>query len=160
AGALLLPLVFATGERSPQRRPIAVALVLLSGVLLGWLLVLGMRAPWVPKVNTEPLTAAQVGHAEGPVWRGSQLYFEKGCQYCHLALGRGGRYGPDLTDVLLRLSPEATATRIVAGIGDMPAYRSALTDRELEDLMSFLRAMAERHSGMAGPAEPDQGGQR
>jgi ubiquinol-cytochrome c reductase cytochrome b subunit len=141
---LLLPFLFNKGERHPGRRPWAVAGVLLVGIVIGVLTYQGMRAPWAMRFETERIPAEVVGVAEGPVWEGSQLFHDLGCQYCHAVAGYGGQYGPNFDRVLRRLPPEAFVTRTVQGWGDMPGYRGSITLDELERIMLFLRAMEER----------------
>ncbi|WP_438025258.1 cytochrome b N-terminal domain-containing protein [Sorangium sp. So ce233] len=141
---ILLPLVARRGERSPARRVWAILLVGLVALGLGSLIVLGTQAPWTPAVGTRPLTAEALGAAPGPVREGAQLFYERGCQYCHAVLGEGGQYGPELTGVAKRLSSEEITVRIVNGIRDMPAYRDLLPPGELEAIVLFLRWVPER----------------
>jgi ubiquinol-cytochrome c reductase cytochrome b subunit len=141
---ILLPLVANQGERSPRRRPWALAIVGLALVIISVLTYQGLRAPWAMRFETEPIPPEVVGFHEGPIWEGSQLFFTRGCQYCHAVAGYGGEYGPDLTHVLRRLPPEMVVTRTIDGIGDMPAYRGAITRDELDTIMIFLRAMERR----------------
>lgn len=138
---VLLPLVFNRGERSIRRRPWAVLVVGLFVTAFGVLTELGRRAPWVMDFETEPLRAQEVGTAVGPVWQGAQLFHERGCQYCHAVAGKGGEYGPALTDVMRRLPPEVVTTRIVQGFGDMPGYRGTLTREELNAILAFLHSL-------------------
>jgi ubiquinol-cytochrome c reductase cytochrome b subunit len=143
-GMILLPFVFNKGERHPWRRPWAVALVALIGIILGVLTYQGMQAPWAMRFQTQRIPAEVVGVAHGPVWEGSQLFHDRGCQYCHAVGGYGGQYGPELTTVLRRIPPEVFVTRTVQGWGDMPGYRGSITLDELERIIIFLRAMGER----------------
>jgi len=144
-----LPLVASRGERSPARRPWAVLLV--GSVVIGFvsLLVLGYRAPWVPRVDTQPLPPSLVGATEGPVHLGAALFHAKGCQYCHQVLGRGGIYGPDLTNLAKRISPEEITVRTLIGVRDMPAYRDKLTAEEMSDIVAFLTAIDSRRAAGA-----------
>ena len=138
---LALPLVFKGGERAPSRRPWAIIVWVLAALFFGILTALGLRAPWVPAVETEPLTEQELGEVDPEVLRGAELFVERGCQYCHAVHGQGGQYGPDLTQVATRLSPEEMSVRIVMGIRDMPAYREILPTEELETLVHFLQAL-------------------
>ncbi len=130
----------------------AVAAVGAAVLTITVLTVAGLRAHWVPAVETEPLPAEVVGATAGPVYEGSRLFYDKGCQYCHVVAGRGGTFGPDLTDVAQRLPAKEITMRIVAGIGYMPAYRDELTPQELEAIVAFLQALPEIDAGAAGPA--------
>jgi len=141
----LIPLLFPTGERSPSRRPWAIvtvgAVVLTFAVLTAY----GVNPYWVPDFDTPAVSAAALGVADdSDVAHGARIFHDRRCQSCHRVLDAGGRYGPDLTDVSLRLSREETAVRIVAGYRDMPAYRDTIDARELDALMAFLWATAER----------------
>lgn len=139
---LVLPFVARGGERHPARRPWAVLVVLGGAVLFGSLIGLGTRPHWVPDFDTAPIPAERLAGLEASAAEGALVFHARGCQFCHQALGHGGRYGPDLTNVLLRMSPEETTVRIVAGIRDMPAYRDVLRAGELEALLAFFGAMA------------------
>jgi ubiquinol-cytochrome c reductase cytochrome b subunit len=141
---LALPIVRNRGERSPSRRPWAVAAVGLAAMAIGVLTYVGMRAPWAMQFDTEPIPAHVVGAAEGPVWEGAQAFHARGCQYCHAVAGFGGAYGPDLTLVTRRLPPEMIVTRTLVGFGDMPGYRDSITRDELTAILVFLGAMEER----------------
>jgi ubiquinol-cytochrome c reductase cytochrome b subunit len=140
---ILLPLLSGRGERSPSRRPWSIAVLVFLVTAFGVLTELGGRAPWVMDFGTEPLPAHAVGFEAGPVWQGAALFHERGCQYCHVALGEGGDYGPALTDVMRRLPPEVVTTRIVQGFGNMPAYRDILTREELAAILAFLHSLSD-----------------
>lgn len=140
---LLLPFIANRGERSPSRRPWAVLTVAGFVVGMGTLIGLGYQAPWVPELNTQPLPPREIGLASGPAYEGALLFHEKGCQYCHQVAGRGGRWGPDLTDVSKRMPPEQITVMIMQGTRDMPSYRDTLTTRELDQIVTFLRVLGE-----------------
>jgi ubiquinol-cytochrome c reductase cytochrome b subunit len=124
---MVLPLVSSGGERHPRRRPWAVAVVALLFVGLLTLTWLGMRRPWVMDFATQPIPAEVLGAAGEPVFHGAQLFYDKGCQFCHSAAGFGGDYGPPMTGITRRMPPEIITTRIVNGIGNMPGYRGELS---------------------------------
>lgn len=115
--------------------------VVLAFVVWGALTIAGLRAPWVPDFETEPLAVAEIGAASGPAYVGAQLFYGKGCQYCHGIAGRGGEYGPKLTHVDRRLSRAQLTQIILRGRGDMPAYRDSLTAEELNAILAFLEAI-------------------
>jgi ubiquinol-cytochrome c reductase cytochrome b subunit len=144
-GLILLPLVFSSGERSLSKRPLSIAAVGAVALALATLTIMGFRVPWSPAYETEPLGPAELGVDAGPVLEGAEIFHARGCQYCHVVLGRGGQYGPDLTEVMVRISPQETAVRIVQGFRrDMPAYRDILSQEELDALLAFLDALPPR----------------
>lgn len=141
--AFFFPVVFYKGERAPARRPWAVATVIFLVGALATLTVLGTRAPWYPE-STEPLTAEAIGTTDPMALHGALTFNERGCQLCHAVAASGGSYGPDLTRVARRLSPEEISLRIMNGVGDMPAYREIVTREELDGILVFLRVLGER----------------
>ncbi|MBW3553613.1 MAG: cytochrome b N-terminal domain-containing protein [Gemmatimonadetes bacterium] len=143
---ILLPLVRSTGERALSKRPIAVAAAAAVALSLGTLTVIGYRGPWVPDLDTPPFTAAELGDVPADAATGALLFHSHGCQYCHAVMGRGGQWGPELTDVTQRLAPGVITERIVKGFGEMPSFRSQLTAEELAAILAFLAAAAENGS--------------
>ena len=95
--------------------------------------------------------------------RGQQLFATKGCPRCHGPNGVGGRKGPDLQLVRKRRSRESMVDQIRDGGKEMPAFGTALSQQEIEDLVGFLRAKrkvvmppreeAKQQSG-GGPEQP------
>ena len=134
----VLPFVGGKGERTVQKRPWAVAAVVLCGLSFAVLLVVGLSSPYVPAFNTERLTTAELGVEGAAAEDGYEVFFSNGCQYCHAVSGEGGSYGPDLTQVARRYSVGELRTIILRGRDDMPAYRRALTPEELNLLLTFL----------------------
>lgn len=139
AAGLLLPLVFHKGERSPSKRPWAIAIVGGSVTLVAVLTISGERAPWSPDFSAKPLPAAVVGSTSPPVLRGAKLFHDKGCEFCHSVAGHGGHRGPDLTTVADRLTRQQMTLRILNGGTNMPSFASSLHTQDLHDLLAFLR---------------------
>jgi ubiquinol-cytochrome c reductase cytochrome b subunit len=135
-----LPFFFNRGERSPQRRPWAIAIVLMTVVMIATLWVEGVKSPWSPNFNAEPLSPLVVGATDGPVFIGAQLFHAKGCLNCHLVGDDGGRRGPNLTEVGDRLSRDQMVLRIANGGVNMPAYASNLKPTEMDALVAFLQS--------------------
>ena len=50
------------------------------------------------------LPASVVGVASGPIADGARVFYDKGCEYCHIVSGYGGIRGPDLSDAGDRMS--------------------------------------------------------
>lgn len=142
---IAMPLLANKGERSPTRRPWAVILVALAFGTVATLIVVGYRAPWAPSdapaVTPEELSSLGPREVPEDALRGAAIFHGHGCQSCHRVLGRGGDYGPELTDVTARLSQETIAIRTLDGFGDMPAYRDRLTRADLDAILVFLRAL-------------------
>jgi ubiquinol-cytochrome c reductase cytochrome b subunit len=137
---ILLPLISNRGERSPRRRPWAVAVVLMTMVMIVTLWVAGAKSNWSPNFNAEPLPASVVVATSGPVFEGAGLLHSKGCLNCHLIESYGGRRGPPLTDIGNKLSSTQMILRISNGGVNMPAYAANLTPTEMDALLAFLES--------------------
>ncbi len=148
----LMPFLFGSGERSPKRRPWAVASIIVIVIAIGVLWYEGIKAPWSPDFSAEPLTADIIGATSGPVAAGGHLFAEKGCIYCHRISGHGGRRGPDLTTIGNRLTVTDLKIRIANGGYNMPEFASILSAQEMDELVAFLRSR--RTSGFT--PEPPQ----
>ena len=138
----LVPFIANTGERSPFRRPWAPAISVAAVVIIGAFWRYGVVAPWSPDFNTKPLTASQVGAAGGPVLLGGQLFYQKGCQFCHTVDGQGGIRGPDLTNVSEKYSAGQITAIIADGRGNMPAFVDNLSPQEMTTIVAFLESQA------------------
>ena len=134
-----LPFISNRGERSPLRRPWAVALVALTIGSISGLWAIGITSPWSPRFHAEPLTVEIIGADSGPVYRGGENFNTKGCLYCHTISGHGGLRGPDLTYIGDRLSADEITWRIMNGGLNMPGFGGTLTNQELADLVTFLK---------------------
>jgi ubiquinol-cytochrome c reductase cytochrome b subunit len=137
---LLVPVLWNEGERHPSRRPWAVAAVLMIVLTIVGFWIEGSIAPWSPRFDAQPLSAALVGTTSPPVVTGAQLFHDKGCEFCHTVDGKGGLRGPDLTDVAHRLSINDIRIRIANGGGNMPSFAGVLTHDELDSLVAFLES--------------------
>ncbi len=135
---LALPFLSNKGERSPMRRPWAIAGVLTVVTFVSALLIIGLKAPWSADFKAKPLPASVVQSNDSMVVSGSRLFHEKACGYCHRIGKDGGKVGPDLTFVGRRLNELQMKTRIINGGTNMPAYGASLTTDELNKLVAFL----------------------
>jgi len=137
---IALPFISNRGERSPRRRPWAVAAVLMIMVMIATLWVEGANSPWSPNFKAQPLSPSIVGATSGLVFNGAQLFDVKGCLNCHLINDDGGRRGPDLTNVGNRLSKNQMILRISNGGVNMPAYAGNLKPAQMDALVAFLQS--------------------
>lgn len=137
-----IPFISNRGERSPLKRPWAVYGVICVSVFVISLLVIGLKAPWSPHFNTKPLplTAIKSVNPDSTIIKGVQLFYSKGCNYCHRINGYGGIDGPNLTTIGNRLSIQELTVRIVNGGKNMPSYGGILTKNELNNIVAFLKS--------------------
>jgi ubiquinol-cytochrome c reductase cytochrome b subunit len=140
-----LPFISNRGERSPLRRPWAVAIVLLAVGSVSGLWAIGITSPWSPHFRARPLTTQIIGASSGPVYRGAEYFNEKGCLYCHKISGHGGDRGPDLTYIGDKLSERELTWRIMNGGLNMPGFGGTVTNQELSDLVAFLKSRKAKH---------------
>lgn len=143
-GLVALPLVAGRGERAPAKRPWAIGVVAFGALALVVLTIIGLRVPWSPHYGTAPLGPDALSTTDPKVLAGASTFHARGCQYCHRVLGRGGTYGPSLTDVTVRLSKGEITARTIVGYRDMPAYRDQLSAEELDAILAFLAALPSR----------------
>ena len=134
-----IPFLSNKGERSPLRRPWAVAGVIFIIVSISSLWYIGVKAPWSPRFSAKPLPEyTTVPNATKKVERGIELFNTVGCLFCHKIGNDGGIRGPELTDVQNRLTRDQIIIRIVNGGENMPAFGGSLTKEEMDDIVAFL----------------------
>ena len=165
-GLLALPFVAGEGEKHWKRRPIAVLSVLLIAVALGTLTQLGEHTPWSPVMDawsSQPIPAEYLLGRTALERRGALVFQAKQCHNCHSLDGKGGKRGPALDRVAVRLTQDQLIRQVIQGGGNMPAYGKNLTPAETNALVAFLETLhpagqapahdASRDAAIGMPAE-------
>jgi ubiquinol-cytochrome c reductase cytochrome b subunit len=144
AALMLLPFLSGFGEKSPQRRPMAVLIVIMAFLMLGMLAWLGTYAPWSPRMEAwsgAPVPVRYI-HGRTPLERrGAALIQGKQCRNCHALDGDGGLRGPALDGVAARLTRDQLVRQVIQGGGNMPAYGKNLTPPEVTALVAFMETL-------------------
>jgi ubiquinol-cytochrome c reductase cytochrome b subunit len=151
-GLLALPFVAGEGEKHWSRRPIAVLTILLIAVALGTLTNLGLHTPWSPVMNawsSQPIPAEYLHGRTALERRGALVFQAKQCHNCHALDDKGGKRGPALDRVAVRLTQDQLIRQVIQGGGNMPAYGKNLTPAETNALVAFLETL---HPGGQRPA--------
>jgi putative heme-binding domain-containing protein len=91
-------------------------------------------AAWVRRLGQSPAEAVP-GNAEA----GRQLYFKKGgCARCHAIKGRGGAWGPDLTEIGLRRSAAYLRVALTDPEADVP-YSLVVVRSDVRIMQNFVQ---------------------
>lgn len=136
---LALPFLSNKGERSPLKRPWAIAGSIAVVTIIGSLLLVGTQANWSANFDAKQLPANIVQGNDSLAMAGKVFFGQKACLYCHKIKGNGGDVGPDLSDIGNRLTESEIRTVIINGKEDMPAYGRSLSASELAALIAFLK---------------------
>ena len=149
---LALPFVAGEGEKSWRRRPIAVLTILVVAVALSTLTRLAIHAPWSPVMDAWSSLPIPSGYLEGRTAlevRGALVFQVKQCHNCHSLDEQGGKRGPALDRVALRLNEDQLIRQVIQGGGNMPAYGKNLSPAETTALVAFLKTL---HPAAQAPA--------
>jgi ubiquinol-cytochrome c reductase cytochrome b subunit len=144
---LSVPFISNRGQRAPSRRPAAVLLVVTIYAVLAVLTHLGHTAPWSPVMtawSADPVPTSIIKSAppHSPLeLQGAIVFQNKQCRNCHALDGLGGKRGPDLTFVGMRLTHDQLIDQVSNGTpggGNMPAYGKQMNPAEMTALTKFL----------------------
>lgn len=141
---LVVPFVAGRGERSPTKRPIAIACVAVIFIFTMVLGRAGFNSSWSPVMTAWSGDPVPVHLIEGrsPVeLMGAAVLQNKNCRNCHSLDEIGGHRGPDLTNVASRLTDQELVRQVIQGGGDMPAYGVQLSPAEVEALVAYLMTL-------------------
>lgn len=141
---LALPFIAGEGEKSWKRRPIAVLAILMIAVALGTLTHLGEHTPWSPVMDawsSLPIPTQYLDGGTALERRGALVFQAKQCHNCHSLDEQGGKRGPALDRVALRLTEDQLIRQVIQGGGNMPAYGKNLSPAETTALVAFLKTL-------------------
>lgn len=103
-------------------------------------------ARFVRSLGSQPL-----GPLPGDPARGAKLYAKSGCVQCHMIHGRGGVFGPDLSDVGRRRSPAYLRRALVDPSADVPqSYSAWRSDVSLPQNFLYVRLTTRDGQELAG----------
>jgi ubiquinol-cytochrome c reductase cytochrome b subunit len=139
-----LPFISGEGEKSWRRRPIAVLTILLSAVALGEFTSLADHAPWSPVMDASTAAAIPAKFVTGrtPLQvQGALVFQSKQCHNCHSLGDIGGKRGPALDAVAVRLTSDQLVRQVLQGGGNMPAYGKNLNPAQTTALVAFLETL-------------------
>ena len=141
---LLLPFVFGEGEKSWRRRPVAVLTILFVAVVLGTFTRLAEHTPWSPVMDAWsgiPIPSEFLHQRTALERQGALVFQVKQCHNCHSLDNQGGKRGPTLDAVAVRLTPDQLIRQVIQGGGNMPAYGKNLSPAETTALVAFLETL-------------------
>jgi ubiquinol-cytochrome c reductase cytochrome b subunit len=141
---LALPFFSGEGEKSWKRRPIAVLTILLSAVTLGTFTNLANHTPWSPVMDASTAAAIPEKFVAGRTpfeVQGALVFQSKQCHNCHSLGDIGGKRGPALDAVAVRLTSDQLVRQVLQGGGNMPAYGKNLNPAETAALVAFLETL-------------------
>jgi ubiquinol-cytochrome c reductase cytochrome b subunit len=139
-----LPFFSGEGEKSWKRRPIAVLTILLVAVVLGTFTNLADHTPWSPVMDASTGAAIPAKFINGrtPLQiQGALVFQSKQCHNCHSIGDIGGKRGPALDAVAVRLTADQLVRQVLQGGGNMPAYGKNLNPAETTALVAFLETL-------------------
>jgi ubiquinol-cytochrome c reductase cytochrome b subunit len=152
-----LPFISGQGEKSWKRRPIAVLTIIFLAAVFGSLTQLGLHTPWSPKMDAwsaEPIPANVLAHRTPLERQGALVFKAKQCHNCHALGDAGGKRGPALDEVAVRLTRDQLIRQVIQGGGNMPAYGKNLSPAETTALVSFMETL--RPPGQAPARDASQ----
>ena len=156
---LALPFISGTGEKSAQRRPVAVLSVIFIMLTIGTLTYMGQTSPWSPKMNAwsgDPIPVQYIQGRTPTELKGAIVFQNKQCRNCHSLGGAGGERGPALDAVATRLTKDELVRQVIQGGGNMPAYGKKLSPAETEALVEFMVTLRPKTTPSVKPSDVPQ----
>lgn len=98
--------------------------------------------------------AAAASKEEADALAGAILFRDKGCAHCHGANLEGTKKGPALADIRSdkQWPPDKITNQILNGGQKMPPFGDSLSDPEIAQVVTYLRA---KHRPVPPPAASD-----
>ena len=84
--------------------------------------------------------------------QGALVFQVKQCRNCHSLGDTGGKRGPALDSVAVRLTQDQLIRQVIQGGGNMPAYGNNLSPAETTALVAFLETLHPTAQGSARDA--------
>jgi ubiquinol-cytochrome c reductase cytochrome b subunit len=88
-----------------------------------------------------PIPSEYLDHRTALERRGALVFQVKQCHNCHSLDQQGGKRGPALDRVALRLNQDQLIRQVIQGGGNMPAYGKNLSPAETTALVAFLETL-------------------
>ena len=127
-------------------------MILLVAVTLGSLTQLGAHTPWSPVMDAwsgAPVPARYLKGRSALERQGAVVMQLQQCRNCHALGDEGGKRGPALDEVAVRLTRDQLIRQVVQGGGNMPAYGKSLSPAQVTALVGFLGTL---HPASQAPA--------
>ena len=91
--------------------------------------------------SSEPIPPQYIYGRTALEREGALVFQAKQCHNCHSLDDRGGKRGPALDSVALRLTEDQLIRQVIQGGGNMPAYGKNLSPAETTALVAFLETL-------------------
>jgi ubiquinol-cytochrome c reductase cytochrome b subunit len=116
----------------------------LVAVAMGTFTRLAAYAPWSPVMDAWsgiPIPSEFLNHRTALERQGALVFQVKQCHNCHSLDKQGGKRGPTLDAVAVRLTQDQLIRQVIQGGGNMPAYGKNLSPAQTTALVAFLETL-------------------
>ena len=153
---LALPFISGTGEKSAQRRPVAVLSVIFIMLVIGVLTYMGETSPWSPRMGAWSGNAIPVQYVK------DRTPLElTGASFCRTSnAGTATRWAAKAASAALRwmrwrrgLTKDQMVRQVIQGGGNMPAYGKKLSPAETEALVDFMTTLKPKTTPAVRPPD-------
>ena len=88
-----------------------------------------------------PIPSEFLSHRTALERQGALVFQLKQCHNCHSLDNQGGKRGPSLDAVAVRLTQDQLIRQVIQGGGNMPAYGKNLSPAQTTALVAFLETL-------------------